>query len=73
MCGRCIDIFPSKLTGVEKHGFLPFSLRHFYTLLQYSPNHVNTDTEGPMESVRIKRVEFRENVGAFSKDKENCP
>ena len=28
-------------------------------------NLVNTDTEGPIESVRIKRVEFRENVKAF--------
>ena len=25
----------------------------------------NTDTEGDIESVRIKRVEFRENVSAF--------
>ena len=28
-------------------------------------NLVNTDAEGPIESVRIKRVEFRENVWAF--------
>ena len=73
MCGRCIDVLPSKLTGVEEHSFLPFSLRHFYTLLQYSPNPVNKDTVGTMESVRIKRVEFRENVRAFPRDKENCP
>ena len=32
-------------------------------MLQSNP--VNTDTEGAMESVRIKRVEFRENVRAF--------
>ena len=61
------------LTGVEKHGFLPFSLRHFYTLLQYSPNPVNKDTEGTMGSVRIKRVEFRKNVTAFPRHKENSP
>ena len=73
MCGRCIDVLPSKLTGVEKHSFLPFSLRHFYTLLQYSPNPVDKDTVGTMESVRIKRVKFRENVRAFPRDKENCP
>ena len=28
-------------------------------------NPVNTDTEGPLKSVRIKRVELRENVRAF--------
>ena len=28
-------------------------------------NLVNTDTEGDIESVRVNRVEFRENVGAF--------
>ena len=32
-------------------------------MLQSNP--VNTDTEGAMESVRFKRVEFRENVRAF--------
>ena len=28
-------------------------------------NLVNTETEGPIESVHIKRIEFRENVWAF--------
>ena len=38
-------------------------------LLQWNP--INTDTEGAIESVHIKRVEFREAVR--TRDKENCP
>ena len=36
-------------------------------------NHVNTDTEGNIESVRIKRVEFRKNARAFlPQGQSNC-
>ena len=38
-------------------------------LLQWNP--INTDTEGAIESVHIKQVEFREAVR--TRDKENCP
>ena len=34
-------------------------------------NLVNTDTEGDIESVHIKRIEFRENVGAFFPQGQN--
>ena len=34
-------------------------------------NLVNTDTEGDIESVRVNRVEFRENVGAFFPQGQN--
>ena len=71
MCERCIDVLPSNRSRETR--FPSNSLRHFYTLLQYSPNPVNKDAEGTMESVRIKRVELRENVRVFPRDKENCP
>ena len=36
-------------------------------------SHVNTHTELAIENVRIKRVEFRENVIAFYlRDQANC-
>ena len=34
-------------------------------------NLVNTDTEGDIESVRVNRVEFRENVGVFFPQGQN--
>ena len=34
-------------------------------------NLVNSDTEGDIESVRVNRVEFRENVGAFFPQGQN--
>ena len=36
-------------------------------------NPVNTEIEGPIKSFHIKRVEFRENVLSFPRDKANCP
>ena len=54
--------------GIERRitsGFL--SLFHFNAYRNYLTlsNPVNADIEGSIESVRIKRIEFRGNVRAF--------
>ena len=70
MCGRCIDVLPSNMSRETRFpSFFSSPPLHDFTV-QSIP--VNTDTEGTIESVRIKRVEFRENVRAFPRDKENC-
>ena len=50
------------------HGYeSSFRLSKYLLGLEFllGSNHVNTGTEGGRENVRIKRVEFREDVRAF--------
>ena len=44
---------------------LIYTRRTEYLKWMIQSNLVDTDTEGDIESVRVNRVEFRENVGAF--------
>ena len=39
--------------------------------IHLQPNHFNTDSEGAIKSVHIKRVEFRGNIRV--RYKKNCP
>ena len=50
---------------------LIYTRRTEYLKWMILSNLVNTDTEGDIESVRINRVEFRENVGAFFPQGQN--
>ena len=45
------------------------TISDFFFCLQVQSNSVNTDTEAAIESVRIKRVEFRKSV----RDLANSP
>ena len=47
------------------------SIKTWKVLIHLQPNHFNTDAEGTIKSVHIKRVEFRENITA--RYKKNCP
>ena len=61
------------LSSVSSRGCLDapaiLPTRRSFRNKKIQPNPVDTETEGPIESVRIERVEFRENVQAFPKDK----
>ena len=50
---------------------LIYTRRIEYLKWMIQSNLVNTDTEGDIESVRVNRVEFRENVGAFFPQGQN--
>ena len=50
---------------------LIYTRRTEYLKWMIQSNLVNTDTEGDIESVRVNRVEFRENVGAFFPQGQN--
>ena len=50
---------------------LIYTRRTEYLKWMIQSNLVNTDTEGDIESVRVNRVEFRENVGAFFSQGQN--
>ena len=50
---------------------LIYTRRTEYLKWMIRSNLVNTDTEGDIESVRVNRVEFRENVGAFFPQGQN--
>ena len=48
-----------------------YSVRILSQREKIQSNAINTDTEGAIESVRIKLIEFREDVRA--RDKDSCP
>ena len=50
---------------------LIYTRRTEYLKWMIQSNLVNTYTEGDIESVRVNRVEFRENVGAFFPQGQN--
>ena len=50
---------------------LIYTRRTEYLKWMIQSNPVNTDTEGDIESVRVDRVEFTENVGAFFPQGQN--
>ena len=79
LCLFCLRVFTSRTyenrsikkipLGSTCHNFFGDFCRHSFKTWKVSihlqPNHFNTDSKGAIKSVRIKRVEFRENIRAF--------
>ena len=63
---RCIKKIPFGSTCHNFFGdFCMHSFKTWKVSIHLQPNHFTTDSEGAIKSVRIKRVEFRENIRAY--------